>query len=84
MAQKSKVVVYTTDYCPYCTAAKKLLKSKNVTFEEIDVTDNDALRKKLVEMAGGQVTVPQVFIDDKPLGGYDELVEFYDSGRKIE
>ena len=84
MAQKSKVVVYTTDYCPYCTAAKKLLKSKNVVFEEIDVTDDEAMREKLAGMTGGRVTVPQIFIADKSIGGYDELVEFYDSGRKIE
>lgn len=67
------VVIYTTDYCPYCHAAKKLLASKKIIYKEIDVTGNDALRDKLVEMTGGRQTVPQIFIDGKSIGGYEEL-----------
>ncbi len=69
----AKVQVYTTTYCPYCVRAKSLLKSKGVAFEEIDVTDNPELREKMVEMAGGRRTVPEIFIDGKIIGGYDEL-----------
>ena len=78
-----KVVIYTTPSCPYCLAAKKFLKSKNVFFNEVDVSNDDAMRERLVEMTGGRETVPQIFIDGQPLGGYDELVEFYNSGRTI-
>lgn len=77
-----KVDIYTTASCPYCAAAKKFLQSKKIAFEEIDVTKDDALREKLVKMSG-QMTVPQIFADDQPLGGYDALVAFYDSGKSL-
>ena len=73
-----KVVIYTTRACPYCVAAKKFLQSKKVAFEEIDVTEDDALREKLVEMTGGRETVPQIFVEGKPVGGYDELVRDFE------
>ena len=79
----AKVTIYTTEYCPYCIAAKRLLTSKRVKFEEIDVSDNDELRDKLVQMSGGRETVPQIFVDGKCIGGYDELVEYYKSGKTI-
>lgn len=78
-----KVVVYTTGYCPYCHAAKKFLASKNVPYEEIDVSDDDQMRAKLVKMTGGRETVPQIFADDKLIGGYDDLVAFYQAGNTI-
>jgi glutaredoxin 3 len=69
----AKVQVYTTTYCPFCIRAKALLKSKGVAFEEIDVSDDDALRQRMVELSGGRRTVPEIFINDKIIGGYDEL-----------
>ena len=81
--RNKKVVIYTTKYCGYCAAAKDFLKSKGVSFEEIDVSGNDAVRERLVQMTGGRETVPQIFIDDKPLGGYNELVDFYQSGQTL-
>jgi glutaredoxin 3 len=69
----AKVQVYTTTYCPFCTRAKTLLKNKGVAFEEIDVTHDDQLRQKMIELAGGRRTVPEIFINDKIIGGYDEL-----------
>ena len=77
-----KVVIYTTSYCPYCHAAKEFLRSKKVTFEEIDVTDDDAMREKL-EKLSGQSTVPQIFADGKPIGGYEDLVRFYQAGNTL-
>jgi glutaredoxin 3 len=77
-----KVVVYTTAYCPYCTAAKQFLQTKKISFEEIDVSRDDAMRDKLVEMSG-QMTVPQIFADGKSIGGYDDLVAFYRSGKTL-
>ncbi len=78
----SKVVVYTTAYCPYCVAAKKFLKSKKVPFEEIDVSHDEVIRSTLVKMSG-QMTVPQIFSDGKSIGGYDDLVEYYRSGKTL-
>ena len=76
----AKVQVYTTSYCPFCTRAKALLMHKGVAFEEIDVTDDDELRQKMVELAGGRRTVPEIFINDKIIGGYDELRALENNG----
>jgi glutaredoxin 3 len=67
----TSVVIYTTSYCPYCTAAKALLRAKGVPFEEIDVT-NDPRRRAEMERLAGRHTVPQIFIDGHPIGGYDD------------
>lgn len=69
----AKVEVYTTNYCPYCVRAKDLLNRKGKEFSEIDVTDDMGLREKLVEKAGGRRTVPQIFINDEHIGGFDDL-----------
>ena len=67
-----KVRVYTKKICPYCVRAKALLTRKGVAFEEIDAEHDDALRDWLVETTG-QRTVPQIFVGDRPLGGYSDL-----------
>jgi glutaredoxin 3 len=67
----ARLVIYTTSYCPYCTAAKALLRSKNARFEEIDVTDDPARRSEMEKLSERR-TVPQIFIDGKPIGGYDD------------
>jgi len=76
----AKVEVYTTSYCPYCFRAKALLKSKGAPFEEIDVTNDPALRAKMVELAGGRRTVPEIFINAEIIGGCDELYALELSG----
>lgn len=76
----AKVEVYTTTFCPFCTRAKSLLKRKGVPFVEIDVTENAALREKMVELSGGRRTVPEIFINGKIVGGYDELKALDDAG----
>ena len=75
----ARVVVYTTSFCAYCTRAKALLQQKGVAFEEIDVSDDDDLRIDLVTRTGRR-TVPQIFIDDASIGGYEELRALDDSG----
>ena len=77
----AKVELYTTTFCPFCVRAKSLLKSKGVSFVEIDVTDDDALRAKMVELSGGRRSVPEIFINDKIVGGYDELKALDDAGQ---
>ena len=68
----AKIVMYTKDNCPYCDWAKKILDAKNATYEEIRV---DLLPDKLAEMIelSGRRTVPQIFINEKAIGGYDDL-----------
>lgn len=67
----SRVLIYTTRYCPYCSAAKALLRSKSVAYAEVDVTDDPARRAEM-ERLSARRTVPQIFIDDQPIGGYDD------------
>lgn len=76
----ARVKVYTTDYCPYCVQAKRLLREMAIDYEEIDVGADTALRMELVERAGGRRTVPQIFIDDESIGGYTELRALADAG----
>jgi glutaredoxin 3 len=67
-----RVVVYSKDYCGSCMRAKQLLRSKGVEFEEVDVTEQDELREQLIARTGRR-TVPQIFIGDHHVGGYDDL-----------
>lgn len=67
------VEIYTTQTCPYCHAAKALLRKKGVAFTEIDVSRDPALRQAMTARAMGRRTVPQIFIGGKHVGGSDEL-----------
>jgi glutaredoxin 3 len=75
------VKIYTTTYCGYCVRAKDLLTRKGVKYEELDVTGNDEMRSKLVEMSGGQRTVPQIWVGDTHVGGYSDLARLESEGR---
>ena len=75
------VEIYTTRYCPYCTAAKALLKRKGVDYTEIDVAGDWELRDKMVQRANGGYTVPQIFIGAVHVGGSDDLHALEDEGR---
>jgi len=68
----AKVEIYTTPTCPYCHAAKALLQDKGVEYEEITVLDPE-LRASMTERAHGRRTVPQIFIGDTHVGGYDDM-----------
>lgn len=69
----SDIIIYTTNTCPYCHAAKNLLEMKKVSYEEIDVSGNPALRAKMTEKAGGITSVPQIFINGQHIGGCEDL-----------
>lgn len=73
-----KITVYTTDYCPYCTAAKDFFKRRNLAFEEIDVSDFE--EKAKLKARTGMRTVPQIFIGDELIGGFQELMAWDASG----
>lgn len=78
-----KVVVYSTKTCPYCDRAKALLNKLGVPYEEILVDDNPKLRTEM-EQKSGRRTVPQIFIDNRSIGGYDDLNALYTSGKLNE
>jgi glutaredoxin 3 len=67
-----RIVVYSGPSCFYCLRAKRLLRERGITFEEIDVAA-DSERQAAMIQASGRRTVPQIFIDGRPIGGYDEL-----------
>lgn len=75
--------IYTRAFCGYCSAARKLLKKKGVAFNEIDVTMNQQLRREMIERSGRQ-TVPQIFIDGRHIGGYDDINALDKQGRLDE
>ncbi len=77
----TKVEIYTTTTCPYCIKAKNLLIKRGITFTEIDVSNDPDAREALIHKAEGRRTVPQIFIDDKPIGGCDDLYALDAAGR---
>lgn len=71
-----KVLIYTFNTCPYCLRAKRLLTNKEVSFEEIDITNRREDLNKLKESTNC-TTVPQIFVDDEFIGGCDDIVKLY-------
>lgn len=80
MAELPKIEIYTTPWCPYCHAAKSLLAGKGVPFEEVDAADPE-IRSAMVQRAHGRRTVPQIFIGNTHVGGYDDMAALERSGR---
>ncbi len=75
----AEVTIYTTEVCPFCVRAKRLLDHKGVAYDEVDVTTDAALRDDVVARSGRR-TVPQIFIDGASIGGYQELQALDDGG----
>lgn len=75
-----KVTIYTTPVCPYCTAAKALLRNRQAAFTEIDVSGQQDLREEMIRRSGRR-TVPQIFIGETHVGGYDDLAALNEAGR---
>jgi len=68
----ARVEIYTTSNCPYCVQAKRLLKARGIAFEEFDVELDAKLREQVIQRSGRR-TVPQIFIDGRSIGGFQEL-----------
>lgn len=77
--QSPHIVIYGTETCSYCSAARLLLKKKGLDYEDILVSRDPELRRKMEQLSGGR-TVPQIFINDRPIGGFDELYALDKSG----
>ncbi len=75
------IEIYTKGFCPYCTRAKALLRSKGVAFDEQDISMGGPKRAEMIARAGGQTTVPQIFIGGAHVGGCDDLVALDRAGR---
>ena len=76
-----KILVYSSNICPYCIAAKNLLSNLNLTFEEILVDNNKINKAEMLSKSQGKKTVPQIFFSQLHIGGYDDLNRIYKSGQ---
>ncbi len=70
---QAKVEIYYWTTCPYCIKARALLDSKNIEYIGYDITGDDAARQKMIDRTGGPKSVPQIFINDRHVGGCDDL-----------
>ena len=77
-----KVIIYSTRICPYCVRAKNFFEKKNIDYTEIMIDQDPSLITEMVEKSGRQ-SVPQIFIDDYHVGGFDDLIE-HDMNGKLE
>lgn len=75
------VVMYSSMFCPYCSMAKKLLEGKGVAYEEISVDWKGAIRQEMMEKANGRHTVPQIFVGEHHVGGFDDLYALEQDGK---
>ena len=75
--------MYSTKWCPYCVAARRLLDKLNVRYEEIDVAVKPELRREM-ERLSGRYTVPQIWIGDRHVGGFDDLDALYRAGALVQ
>jgi len=75
------VEIYTTEYCPYCVQAKILLEEKGVTYREWRVDEDPGLRQEVLRRSGGMRTVPQIFIGEVHVGGFQELAAMEREGK---
>ncbi len=75
------VTLYTTPFCGYCAAAKRLLAAKSVPYSEIDVSSDPARRAEMIKRSGGSRTVPQIFIGETHVGGFDDMNALERAGR---
>lgn len=68
-----EIEIYTSFWCPYCAAAKRLLDRKGVEYREIEAPAGSEARAEAEARSGGRTTVPQIFVDGQALGGYDDI-----------
>jgi len=78
-----KIIIYTTNYCPFCVKAKSLLNKKKIQFSEINVSNDDSLKEKMSEMANGARSVPQIFVDNVHIGDCEKIYQL-DNEKKLD
>ena len=74
MNKKYKILIYTSNNCTFCNSAKELLINKKLKFDEINISQNNNLKEEMIKKTNGLMTVPQIFINSKHIGGYEELI----------
>ena len=82
MNKSYKIKIYTSNNCVFCNSAKQLLRKKKLKFKEINISKDNKLKKEMIKKSNGMMTVPQIFINNKHIGGFKELIDLTNS-RKI-
>ncbi len=77
------ITMYTGPMCNFCEAAKRLFSRNNLKYQEIDISLKDGLRDEMIKKAKGKRTIPQIFFDDRHVGGYQELRELEKKGELL-
>ena len=75
MKEKNDVIIYTSDLCGFCYKAKSLLKKKDIFFHEINVDLDYNKKQEMIIKSNGRTSVPQIFLEEKHVGGYDDLID---------
>ena len=78
------IIMYTGPMCNFCEAAKRLFSRYNIKFKEIDISTKDGLRDEMIKKSNGKRTIPQIFFDDKHIGGYVELRELEKNNQLLD
>ena len=84
MSATPDIVMYSTGWCPYCERARALLERKGAAFREIKVDEDPAERATMLKRSGGRRTVPQIFVGERHVGGFDELYALDKAGKLDE
>ena len=79
MESPARITIYGNEHCCYCTAARTLLENKGLSFEDISISGDPDMRREVTERSGSQ-QIPQIFINGKSIGGFDELYMLEQSG----
>ena len=82
MNKSYKIIIYTSDNCSFCRSAKAIFKKKKLKFKEINISKNDKLKNEMIKKSNGMMTVPQIFVNSKHIGGYEDLINLESSKRK--
>ncbi len=78
------IIMYTGPMCNFCEAAKRLFSRNNIKYKEIDISRKDGLRDEMIKKSNGKRTIPQIFFDDKHIGGYVELRELEKNNQLLD
>ena len=83
MNKQYKILIYTSNNCTFCNSAKELLINKKLKFDEINISQKNNLKEEMIKKTNGLMTVPQIFINSKHIGGFDELYKLV-SSKKLD
>ena len=82
MNKSYKIIIYTSDNCSFCRAAKAIFKEKKLKFKEINISKDDKLKNEMIKKSNGMMSVPQIFVNSKHIGGYEDLINLEDSKKE--